>query len=122
MSSPTARTLALLRADGWIAEVVEKWIPFAKIRKDFAGCIDIICFRPPREIDIGSTQSEPAGAGIVGVQATSTGNLGARIKKSLAEPKLALWKQSGGRFACIGWAKRGKRGERKTWQHKWVEL
>lgn len=106
--SPTSRTLKFLRDDGWVADVVEKWIPYVKIRKDLFGCIDILAIKD--------------GERILGVQATSTGNLNARIQKSQAEPKLALWLKVGGRFACIGWALRGAKGERKTWQHKWVEL
>ncbi len=107
MASPTSRTLAYLRDNGWTADVVEKWLPFVKIRKDLFGCIDILAIN---------------GQSIMGVQATSTPNVNARIKKAQAEPRMALWKQSGGLFAVAGWAKRGKRGERKTWQLKWVSL
>ena len=40
--SPTQRSLKLLREDeGMFAEVVEKWIPGANIRKDLFGCWDI---------------------------------------------------------------------------------
>jgi len=106
--SPTARTLKELRDNGWTAEVVERWNPYARIRQDLFNVIDIVAIKP--------------GCGIMGVQATSGGNVSARVKKAEAEPKLAAWLNSGGRFSVCGWAKRGPRGGRKTWEPRWVEL
>ena len=106
--TPTSRTLRHMRDDGWIAEVVEKWVPMARIRRDLFGCIDIVAVK--------------AGERICGIQATSGSNVNARIKKSLAEPRLKTWLEAGGRFAVMGWAKKGPRGGRKTWQPIWKEI
>jgi hypothetical protein len=43
--TPTARSLKQLRGDGWHAEVVERWIPGANIRKDLFGFADLLCVR-----------------------------------------------------------------------------
>jgi hypothetical protein len=101
MSTPTQRTLKALRLDGYTAEVVEKWIPMTRQRKDLFGVIDILAMRPGE---------------ILGVQTTSGSNLSARLAKARAEPRLAAWLAAGGKFVVHGWAKRGKRGERKLWQ------
>lgn len=105
--TPTSRTLKHFRDAGWLAEVVERWIPRVNIRRDFAGCIDIICY---------------GDKGILGIQATSTANVAARVAKSLAEPRLVTWLAAGGRFYVIGWALRGPRGGRKRWTPKCVEI
>lgn len=42
MSSPTQRSLAVLRERGYIAQVVERWNPFARIRQDLFGVVDVL--------------------------------------------------------------------------------
>lgn len=75
MTSPTQKALASLRRQGYMAEVVEKWIPKpggvrgaggAGFRKDFLGCIDIIA--------VGKGQT-------IGVQACSIKSVSDRVKK-----------------------------------------
>lgn len=84
MTKPTARTLAQLRRDGFHADVVERWIPQARKRKDVAGCIDVIAY---------GTYD-----GIIGIQTTSATNHAARRTKAVAEPRLQAWLRSGGKF------------------------
>ena len=43
--TPTARSLKALRDAGWHAEVVERWIPGANIRKDLFGFADILAIK-----------------------------------------------------------------------------
>lgn len=100
-ASPTSRSLQLLRKEGWTAQVTEKWIPQTKRRLDLFGCIDIVAVKPGL---------------ILGVQATSRSNANARIKKSLAEPKLRQWLEAGGHFEVFGWSKKGPRGKAKHWR------
>lgn len=101
MNSPTQRTLALLRKEGWDAQVVERWIPQTKRRLDLFGCIDIVACKP---------------GVIMGVQATSASHHNHRVIKSLNEPRLKSWLYGGGRFEVWSWAKKGKKGQRKLWQ------
>lgn len=107
MSSPTSRTLQLLKQRGHTAGVVERWIPQARKRIDLMGCIDIVAL---------------VGHRIVGIQATSGSNVAARLTKAREEPRLKEWLKCGGRFIVIGWAKQGPRGKRKTWKHRCVGL
>ncbi len=104
--TPTARSLKVLRDDGWTAGVVERFNRFAKVRNDLLGCIDIVAVHPDR--------------GILGVQACSDGgtrgsDVGTHVTKALAEPRLATWLQAGGKFEVWGWGKRGAAGARKLW-------
>lgn len=100
--SPTARTLEWLRKEGYTAQVVERWNPYAKVRVDLFGIIDVVALK----------EGAP---GVLGVQATSTSNVSARVTKCQASPHLKLWTGAGNKMEVHGWAKRGGRGERKVW-------
>ena len=63
--TPTQRTLAYLREEGYLCAIVEKWNPHVKIRQDLFGFIDILAIKK------GET---------LAVQCTSTG-VAARVKK-----------------------------------------
>jgi hypothetical protein len=103
-SSPTARTLARLRKEGWTASVVERFNPHAEVRQDLFGFIDVLAIRP----------GEPP----LAVQATTGTNAAARLKKALALPALRTWLDAGSRLEAHGWSKKGPRGKRKLWTLK----
>ena len=88
--SPVSRTLAVLRAAGWTADVVQRWIPGASIRKDYLGLFDIICFDD---------------ALTIGVQCTTMAHRAEHAKKMRAAPLLARW--------CRG---RWRRAELWSWR------
>ena len=104
--TPTARTLVYLRRQGYLVEVVERWIQFGKpspgkkngVRRDCFGIADLLACRPRDKA-------------IILIQATSAANISHRVKKSLASPHLATWLDSGGQFQVWGWAKRARRWE-----------
>jgi len=89
--SPTARSLKLLRERGYHAEVVERWIPGANIRKDFAGFIDIIALKDDH---------------VLAVQATSGSNVAARVAKITEHEKLSIVRRVGWHISVHGWTKR----------------
>lgn len=93
MGSPTQRSLADLRKNGWIAEVVERWIPGANIRKDLFGFVDIVAVRDGEKPLL--------------VQTTSRSNVSARLKKIAAAEILPLL-LSNFRVEVHGWAKNSK--------------
>ena len=103
MSSPTQRSLGLLRKEGFCVQVVERFNPYAKVRVDLFGFIDIVAIREDF-------------MGILGIQTTSTGNISSRIKKILAIPEAKTWLQCGNKIIVHGWSKRGKVSKRKLWQ------
>lgn len=103
MISPTQRSLKWLRDQGYISQVVERWNMFAHIRQDLFGCIDIV----------GVNAKE---TGVLGIQATTTGNISKRWTKSIAIPTLRTWLLAKNRFIIHGWSKKGERGKVKKWQ------
>ena len=64
MTSPTQRSLAHLRALGYRVAIVERWNPFARIRQDLFGVLDLLAVKDGE---------------ILGVQVTSGSNVAARI-------------------------------------------
>ena len=103
MASPTSRSLEYARSRGWTVQVVERWNPYARVRVDLFGVIDLVVL---------------TGSAIVGVQACAGASHAARRTKMLDAEHLAstgLWLASGGVLEIWSWAKRGARGQRKVW-------
>ncbi|CAN0586163.1 unnamed protein product, partial [Ectocarpus sp. 12 AP-2014] len=44
--SPTQRSKAALQKEGWTVEVVEKWNPHVRQRKDLFGFADLLAIKP----------------------------------------------------------------------------
>jgi hypothetical protein len=102
--TPTARTLACLRRNGYAAAAVERWLPGVGRRRDLFGCIDLVAVR----------QGVP---GVLGVQATTTANLSARVRKAQGRAELRTWLAAGNGFECWGWERRNGR-----WHVRRVEI
>lgn len=96
-TSPTARTLKVLREEGTLAQVVERWNPYAKVRVDLWGFVDILAIR---------------GNETVGIQVTSASNHSARVKKIMDSPLSVKLILAGWILEVRSWGK--KKG-------KWVE-
>jgi ParB family chromosome partitioning protein len=90
VSSPTARTLALLRREGYVACVAEAWLPAVRRRRDLFGFADVAAVHPHL-------------SGPLLVQTTSAANLSSRRKKVCGSPAARLWLQCGGRIELHGW-------------------
>lgn len=90
-TSPTQRTLKVLRENYQLVQVVEHWNAFARRRQDLFGFIDIVA----------------VGNQTVGIQCTSASNMSARIKKIREEhgDRLQVLKQAGWRIEVWGWKK-----------------
>lgn len=100
--SPTARTLEIYRRDGWYIDTVERWNPHTKTRHDFCGFADLIAYK---------------GDQTHAIQATSTGNMGARFKKIIASEQAAAFTDGSSRHVVvIGWKKYAQPVERRTWR------
>lgn len=106
-TSPTQRTLAALRQRGEVAQVVERFNQFARVRQDLFGFIDIVNLRGNR---------------IVGIQCTSGSAVSARVNKILASEHAPAWLNAGGLIEVWGWRKAGPRGARKLWQPRVVSI
>lgn len=96
-TSPTQLTLRKWRDAGYMAQVVEHWIPQARRRRDLFGFVDVVA------VGFGET---------VGIQCTSYSNVSSRVKKiedmptTVAELREANW-----RLIVEGWRKP---------KHRWV--
>ena len=98
--SPTSRALAELKQLKYVAQVVERWNPWAKKRIDLFGFADLIYLTD---------------ASIVALQVTTDDNLSKRRAKIVAEPRAKAWLQAGGLIEVWGYGKKGARGEVKKW-------
>lgn len=103
MSSPTQRTLKLLRAEGWTAAITERWNPHARIRQDLFGFVDVLAVRGPETL---------------AVQTTSGSNVSARVRKIEENDCLPAIRDAGWAIEVHGWRK-DKKGR---WQCRRVNL
>jgi len=90
VTTPTQRSLAHLRADGWQVAIVEHWNPFARIRQDLFGVLDLLAVRD------GVT---------LGVQTTSGSNVSARVKKIAESDAVPALRRAGWAIHVHGWRK-----------------
>lgn len=85
--SPTQRSLAYLRAQGFFCEVVEFW--FKRRRHDLWGFCDILALRGPGEV--------------IAVQTTDTTNVSHRVAKIRGHENKAKVLTAGVRIEVHGW-------------------
>lgn len=111
--SPTQRSLAHLRKEGWTVCVVEKFNSFCKIRIDAFGFGDLLAIRPATTDCTGAKIAQIA---LVQATADNGGHMANRRTKILSLAESAEWKRAGGIILLHAWGKKGARGERKTWQ------
>ncbi len=86
--SPSALTKELMEADGWLIEMVERWIPGANIRKDLYGFIDFMCIK---------------GEETLAIQCTSWANVSSRVKKIETSDTINQVRVAGWKIWVIGW-------------------
>jgi hypothetical protein len=106
--SPTSRTLTECRRLGWLQiDVVERWIPETKQRRDLFGFIDLVGIR----------QSD-AGLTLVGIQTTTMENLAHRVTKITVDCREAAmhWLEAGGELEAWGWYRYAKQQNGRWWR------
>ena len=108
-TSPTARTLALLREQGWDVENRQTWLPRAKRFRDAWGFADLEAMHP-------------ASPGVLLVQVTTGTNHAARKRKILAEPRARLALQCRNRIQVISWRLWHRGRPRPRWEPRVEEL
>ena len=90
--TPTQRSLAYLRDEGYLVAIVEHWNPFARIRQDLFGFVDLLAIRRDETL---------------AVQVTASG-VSSRVKKIEASPHLGRVREAGWRLHVHGWRKNSK--------------
>lgn len=88
--SPMERTLRWMEAHGWHAEVMERWIPGARIRKD-VFCCDVLAAR--------------ADAGVAIVQVCDGSSFAAHVEKVSEDEGAREFVAAGGECLIVGWRK-----------------
>lgn len=88
--TPSQRTLAELRRHSYLAAVVERWNPHAKVRQELFWIVDVVGV---------------SANGTLGVQATSDSNVAARVAKLREAPTLPQVLAAGWRLEVWGWRK-----------------
>lgn len=107
-TSPTQRSLALLRSRGYLVAVVEKWNPHIHIRQDLWGFADLLAIRDND---------------CLLVQTTIGANAAHRVAKIRGIPHAATWLASPNRTIVVhAWRKAGDRGKRKLWQCREIPI
>lgn len=97
-TSPTQLSLKKLKSDGYVVAITERWNPFAKIRQDLFGFIDLLALGD----DV-----------VIGVQTTTASNMQARAKKIADHENVNAVRKSGIKIIIHGWHKVGNRWECK---------
>lgn len=87
----TQKSLALIRDHNFTAEVVEKWIMGANIRKDLFGLIDIIAIARGR---------------VLGIQSTGINGRKEHQQTILGHENTVKWLESGAELLQISWDKK----------------
>lgn len=98
MSSPLERTKKLLISLGYKTWITEKWNPFAHVRQDMFGFIDLLAIHPVNKV-------------MLGVQTTSFAHRADHFRKIVNEPRAKDWLNSGGRIQLITWKEQRKNGK-----------
>lgn len=96
-NSPTQRSLAYLRAQGYTVAIVEHWNAYARIRQDLFGIVDLLALRDDETL---------------AVQTTSAANVSARVTKIDESEHIAAIRKAGWRVIVHGW--------RKSRDGKWI--
>lgn len=88
-TSPTQRSLAYLREQGYHVEIVEHWNAFTRQRKDLWGWCDLLAIKRDE---------------VLAVQVTASA-VSERIKKIMASDTLAKVREAGIKVQVHGWRK-----------------
>jgi hypothetical protein len=89
---------------GFVAEVVERWISAAGVRRDLFHAFDVVAVHPCLP-------------GVLGIQTTSKANLATRVEKVRRQPEVSTWLKAGNRAECWGWFK-----ENGKWAVERIEI
>lgn len=99
--SPTQNSLKRIKTDGWTTvAIVEFWNPFARVRQDLFGFIDILAINDDGEV--------------LAVQTTSYTNISARVKKIAENKNIGRVRKANWRIEVHGWRKVKNRWEVKV--------
>ena len=95
--SPTSRSLKALRNDGWTVDIVERWIPGARIRKDLFNMADLLAIKSGRKPLLVQVTSSRVAERVRKIQASEIHGLVTEI----FDIEVHGWtKRANGRYKC----------------------
>ena len=86
--SPLQRSKKLLEEEGFTVAIVERWNPWAKVRQDLFGIIDLLCIKEGKTL---------------GVQVTTLSHKQPHIYKMEAHPNLNKLIKAGWEITLHSW-------------------
>lgn len=135
-NSPTQRTRKFFSQLNIPTGITEKWNPYARIRQDLFGFIDMVALVDVEHVPAltyavqGHDVRSPA-ACILAIQGCSDdgGGVSARVQKVQRSPAARSWCAAGGRIWVMGWGHRNREradgtivGARKVYKLRVVEV
>ena len=90
--SPTQRSLKLLRDAGWVCAITEHWNPFAFIRQDLFGFVDILAIKHKAMLAVQTTSDDGS-------------HMSSRVRKITDNPNYELLKSTRCKIMVQGWKK-----------------
>jgi len=102
-ASPTERTMAWLRQQGYTVDKVEHRVAFGRTTRDLFGFADIVALKPGH-------------CGVLAVQATTGPHLAERVAKVVGEPRAGLWRSCSNMIIVVGWAMSAWGETRHRWE------
>lgn len=121
-------SLALQRSKEWLEEkgwhvwITEHWNPWAHIRQDMYGLLDLVAIRHDSPGVFGINACEDNGEVSMHIHKYLNGYHHPRKGFIGPNPHLPVWLAAGNRFSLMGWGKRGDRGKRKVWTLRMVDF
>ena len=111
--TPTQRSLAWWRQEGYTVAVVEKFLRFPGmshgVRQDLFGFADLVAIRADKD-------------GVVAIQCGVGADHAKHVAKIHAEPRARIWLSARNRILVDSWRKVGDRGQRKIWAVRQEEI
>lgn len=117
------RSKAWLEKRGWHCWIVEHFNPWAHIRQDAYGMLDLIAIRHDFKGVWGVNATQDNGEVQEHVSKYSDGYDDTKKGRQPPNPHLPVWLSGNNRFSIFGWGKRASdgRGSRKVWTLRVVE-
>ena len=97
-TTPSARSAALLRSEGWLVDTTEKRLPRCFISVDLYHAFDLVGIRADR-------------SGVLGLQVTTTSNQSKRWLKLVTNEAVRVWLLAGNGIELHGWRKSRRSGK-----------
>ena len=102
-TSPTQLSLKKLKEDGYLVAITEHWNPFARIRQDLFGFIDLLAIKDGQ---------------VLAIQTTSKSNMNARVKKIGDSEHIGKIRKCNWQIEVWGWSK----NKSNRWELKVIDV